>query len=115
MVEEQNKFLLSVSELIRFCRDNNITVTGGELWRPQEMQDLYYQQGKSKVKHSKHQDRLAIDLNFFSGKDILLTKEKLQFIGDYWESLDEKNIWGGNFPERYKTSFVDCPHFERQA
>jgi hypothetical protein len=34
----------------------------------------------------------------------------LKPVGEFWESLDTKNSWGGNW-----NSFKDVPHFERRA
>jgi len=54
--------------------------------------------------------RCAIDLNFFRDAKIIWDKEQLAPLGAYWESLNPKNRWGGNFK-----SLVDCPHFERNV
>jgi len=35
-------------------------------------------------------------------------KEKLQPFGDFWEALNSRNRWGGNFH-----SLFDFNHFER--
>jgi hypothetical protein len=77
----------------------------GEVFRPQEMQDLYVRTGRSKATHSYHQDKLAIDLAFITcdGKEISDAQKKS--LGEYWESLDPLNSWGGFF------AFVDKPHF----
>jgi peptidoglycan L-alanyl-D-glutamate endopeptidase CwlK len=88
-------------------------VTGGELFRTQEQQEIYLKNGKSKTKNSMHLKRCAIDLNIFTmteGKPILCTDgDKIKSIGDYWESLDEKNRWGGNW------KWKDINHFERSV
>ena len=111
-VEQQNAFLQDVAKLLVTANQMGLTISGGELFRTQEQQDLHYKSGKSKAKHSRHQDRMAIDLNFFEDIDGILTltykKETIQPLGDYWESLNPLNVWGGNF-----TSFLDTPHFQR--
>ena len=113
LVSEQNIFSADVARLIQRVHDRGFGITFGEAWRPEEMQAIYLKNGKSKTAHSRHQDRLAVDFNFFKVVDgkLVLTyaKNDLQEIGDYWESLDKKNKWGGNFC----SEFVDCPHFER--
>ena len=84
--------------------------TYGEAWRPDEMQKIYYEQGKSKIKErGPHGNRLARDYNIFINDKLTYSKENLQSIGDFWESLDPLNRWGGNFK-----SFVDTSHFERE-
>lgn len=105
--DEQWEFLQDVARLIRFAGEKNMKLTGGELLRTPEQQELYYQQGKSKTLNSNHLKKLAIDLNLLvNGR--LATREEYRPLGQYWESLDPKNRWGGNFK-----GFVDSPHFER--
>jgi hypothetical protein len=100
-VEQQAAFLLDAAKLIQKASQFGLTITGGELFRTQEQQDLHFAAGKSKLRHSLHQDRLAIDLNFFkkgSTGAFELTYEKadIQSLGDWWESLSPQNKWGGN-------------------
>ena len=112
-LSEQNAFMADVARLIVYIQQSGYTISGGELWRPEEMQKIYFKQGKSKTMKNSHGDRLAVDLNFFdmaSGQPTLTyDKSKLQMFGDYWETLDIKNRWGGN----WKT-LADTPHFERK-
>jgi hypothetical protein len=105
MVEGQWLFLKDLSKLISFIEKCNVVVTGGELYRTQYQQDHYIKTGLSKVKHSKHQDRIAIDLNFIDEGEMINCPED---IGKYWTSLSPKNIWGGDW-----TTFRDYGHFER--
>jgi hypothetical protein len=111
-VEQQNSFLQDVAKLIQQAEVLGLTISAGEMYRTQEQQDIYLQTGKSKKKHSRHQDRMAIDLNYFEWIGGILTltykKEIVQPLGDYWESLNPLNEWGGNW-----TSFLDTPHFQR--
>lgn len=131
LITEQFEFLKDVAKLINKCAEMGLTITGGELWRTPAQawvnsrpanSELYARDktnnlhtypvpvGGVGISTSKHLDRLAIDLNFFDkqGKQIT-TKAELQTIGNYWQSLNQKNRWGGNFNGR-----LDCPHFERQ-
>lgn len=108
--QEQMAFLKDVAIfLLPALWKAGFEVTGGELLRPQEMQNLYFTQGKSKTLRSNHLVKCAIDLNCFINGS-LCTKEQLQKIGDYWESLNPLNRWGGNF-----STIVDTPHFERNV
>jgi len=115
LVIEQAAFLLDMCKLINFAASRGFIVTGGELERKPEMQEIYVKTGRSKTMNSRHLKKCAIDLNFFlRGKDgkLALTYDvaALKPIGDYWESLDPQNSWGGNW-----RSFVDVPHFERRV
>lgn len=54
---------------------------------------------------SQHYKKLAADLNLFLEGDYLTKTSDHQVLGDYWESLDDLNRWGG----RYN----DGNHYER--
>lgn len=108
LVNEQAAFLLDAGKLVQYATDQGFVVTGGELWRTPEQQKVYVQTGRSKTMASNHLRRLAIDLNFFRNGELIYDKNVLRPIGEYWESLNPANRWGGNF-----RSIVDVPHFER--
>jgi hypothetical protein len=96
-----------VEKLLAKIHSLGWSVRPGECLRPQEMQDLYVRTGRSKAAHSLHQDKLAIDLAYITvdGKEI--NAQQKEQLGQYWESLDPKNRWGGHFK-----SIIDKPHFE---
>lgn len=122
----QAEFLQDVAKLINYAFDNGIMLTLGDGYRPIDLQYLYYygykvqdDNGKlslikarrrSKTLNSKHQKRLAIDFNFFIDGQLTYKKNDLLILGEYWESLHDKNTWGGNFK-----TFIDTPHFERSV
>lgn len=108
LVGEQAAFLMDVCSLIQFATNEGWVLTGGELWRSAEQQEIYYKTGRSKTMHSNHLRRCAIDLNFFWNGKLVWDKELIRSVGEYWEGLSPKNRWGGNFK-----GFVDVPHFER--
>lgn len=105
MVNEQWLFLKDAALLIQYINDSKYTASSGELWRTQYQQDHYLATGKSKVKHSLHQDRLAIDLNFFDHGKLI---ECPEVFGTYWESLSLQNVWGGRWSSPH-----DPSHFQR--
>lgn len=116
LVAEQAAFLLDVCTLIAHATERGFVVTGGELARPVEMQQLYVKTGRSKTMNSMHLKRCAIDLNFFKDGKLVQTREAIEPLGDYWEALNPKNRWGGSWRglvEAGKSNFVDAPHFER--
>lgn len=109
MIQEQDAFLQDVAQLILFCKSEGILVTGGELFRTTEQQQIYVKTGRSKTMNSKHLNRLAIDLNFFIDGTLCYETEKLSKVGKFWESLSPKNSAG-----MFWNSFKDLPHFERR-
>jgi hypothetical protein len=108
IVAEQNSFLRDVARLIEFCDNHGIMITGGELFRTNEQQALYFKEGRSKIKTSSHQKRLAIDINFFIKGELTYEHEDIQPYGEYWKSLNPNNRWGGDWG-----TFTDSDHFER--
>ena len=73
--------------------------------------------GGAGIAKSLHTERLAVDYNFFTKEEKLMTGTEavLKVLGAYWESLDKKNRWGGNFtPTKYRP-LGDPFHFERNA
>ncbi len=109
--EEQSAFLKDVVKLLQFADTIGFEVTGGELFRTPEQQDIYIKEGKSKTSNSYHLKRLAIDLFFFKNGALIQDKPSLQALGDYWDLLNPINLWGGNF----KGGFYDTPHFQRTS
>lgn len=108
LVKEQAAFLLDVAKLVQKATELGFSVTGGELARTPEQQQIYVKTGRSKTMSSIHLKRCAIDLNFFKDGKLTYDVQALKAVGDYWESLDAKNQWGGNWK-----SFKDVPHFQR--
>ena len=103
--EHQEKFSRHVIKLMSRAIELGYEIRMGEAQRPIEMQQLYFKTGRSKTMNSMHIQKCAIDLHFTKGRVLCYPKE----LGDFWESLDPKNQWGGNWK-----SFKDRPHFERR-
>jgi hypothetical protein len=110
LVQEQAAFLLDATALIQFATNQGFQVTGGELFRTAEQQEIYVKTGRSKTMNSNHLRRLAIDLNFIKDGKLCYDAKLLEPIGAYWEALHPKNRWGGHFQ-----SLKDMPHFERNV
>ena len=110
LVQQQAEFLLNVCELVKFATAAGFQVTGGELFRTAEQQNIYVQTGRSKTLNSNHLRRLAVDLNFIKDGKLCYDKELLSPIGIFWQGLHPQNRWGGFFK-----SLVDMPHFERNV
>lgn len=109
--DQQWTFLQNTALLIAFCATRQIKLTGGELYRTQEQQDLHYAAKRSKVKHSRHQDRLAVDFNIFIDNILVGSNPteaefiELKLMADYWHCLHADNVCG------YDWSW-DYNHFE---
>ena len=117
----QFSFIKDVALLIMYCAQQRWKVTGGDLLRSNEEQDRKYKLGLSKARggESRHQSRMAIDLNFWNTDGVYMPyveeedgrdahDSQLALIADYWESLNPKNRAG-----LYFKSIRDPYHFER--
>ena len=73
--------------------------------------------GGAGINHSTHCNRLGKDFNFFTsdGKLINTKTPGLIELGNYWEGLDPKNRWGGNFKPTTARPCGDLYHFERSV
>jgi len=107
-VDGQWEFTKDVALLIQYAEELGYKVTLGEAWRHVHQQAYYVRHGYSTTMNSKHRQRRAIDLNLFINDKYMTDVDAYGILGKYWESLDEKNTWGGS----WKT-FKDAPHFER--
>ena len=107
-VREQAAFLLDMCKLIQKATEMGFVVTGGELYRTPEQQQIHVKAGRSKTMNSLHLSRRAVDLNFFKDGKLTYDKATLAPLGAYWESLHPLNSWGGN-----GIKLVDAPHFSR--
>lgn len=111
LAQEQAAFLLDVTRLVRYATAQlGFMVTAKELGRTVEQQEIYVKTGRSKTMNSNHLRNCAIDLYFHKDGKLVYDREVLRPVGQYWESLNPKNSWGGNWK-----SFKDIPHFERRA
>jgi len=112
LIREQAAFMSDLRKLLTHAEDNHFFVTGGELERKPEMQALYIKSGCAATMDSMHLRRCAINLYFFvdDGDDLRLVQDRneLQKLGEFWESLDPRNRWGGS-----NNNLIDTPRFER--
>lgn len=101
---EQSKFASDILRLLEYAQTAGYEFTFGEAERPLEMQQIHVAKGRSKTMNSMHLKRCAFDIHFFRDGVLCYPQE----MGDFWESLDARNQWGGNWK-----SFKDAPHFQR--
>lgn len=131
--KKQSKFTLDVAKLIEYSFSMGIQLTFGETYRTVDQQYLYFKGKKigkrgvledapkrSWTMKSKHLSRLAIDFNFFlvqanGTRKLTYEFEELKVLGEYWESLDDKNEWGGFWLKSNGEPGKDVPHFQRNT
>jgi len=106
LVYNQWLFLKNVAKLISYGDSIGMVMTGGELYRTKEQQEWYVSSGRSWTVAGMHMKRLAIDFNIFVNNVLTWDKGVICVLGVYWEGLDVRNRWGGNF------STIDVDHFE---
>lgn len=106
---EQQTFTENVCKLLEFIVTKGFHATLGECYRTRQQAMLYAHEGLGIV-NSLHCQRLAIDLNIFMADEKLLTTvEEYRPFGEYWESLNPLNVWGGRWKHR-----PDADHFEME-
>lgn len=117
----REQFTKDICELTIWCYCKGYAVTDGEAYRTKEQQAIYVSSGRSKVKVSQHQKRLARDLHIwdeFKGAKYI-TDSQWREVGRKWESMNSKNRWGGRFGVRKinynKKIGWDKYHFERRS
>ena len=105
--QEQAKFCADAAQLIAYINSQGMYCTFGDAFRSKEQAEIDAKNGVG-IKDSLHCERLALDLNLFNAVGTYYT-DAVQWkrFGEYWESMDPKNRWGGNFPRG------DANHFER--
>lgn len=109
LLHKQFVFSGLIARLILYAYQRGYSISLGEAWRSPETAQMYADEGKG-VANSLHCNRLAIDLNLFSGCDPLKTVAQYLEIGEFWESLAEPGeeiicVWGGRFEN------PDADHF----
>ena len=97
--EKQAIFSLNIAKLILQAKEIfNIDITLGEAYRTKEQQNIYYLQGLTKTTQSRHQLRLAIDLNIFINGQWKTDKESYKYLALIWKNLHPLNdcgyFWG---------------------
>lgn len=96
LLEKQQTFSQNVAKLIQWAGEQGYGITLGEAWRTPEQAALNAKLGKG-IAGSVHIQRLAIDLNLFSGNTFLTSSEAHKPLGEYWKTLHTLNRWGGDW------------------
>lgn len=99
-------FFQEISQLIGEMKRQGHEFMPTCFFRSSDDQAVLYNQGKSKVMHSKHQEWIAMDLVLvIDGQLIWADDPAYHEAGEYWEFLH--NTWGGRW-----TTLHDIYHFE---
>ncbi|PHS23501.1 MAG: hypothetical protein COA83_09690 [Methylophaga sp.] len=104
--DHQWAFLKDLATLILFAEDQGYKLTGAELYRTPAHAKRNAAKGVG-IADSLHCQRLAIDLNLFIDDKFRRDSEAHRPLGEFWESLDPRNNWGGDFKK------PDGNHYER--
>lgn len=117
LFEHQQVFTKHFTMLVMKALELEFKTVIAEVQRPVEMQKIYVQTKRSMTMKSMHLQKCAGDLVMVKDGKIC-SREDVKPLGDYWESLDPLNRWGGSWRglvEAGKSSFIDTPHFERKC
>lgn len=105
LAQKQSVFMSNVARLIIWANAQGYAITGGELLRTPEQQEIYFKAGKSLTMNSRHLQKLAIDLNLFIGGVYQTSREAYKPLADYWKTLHPDNVAGYDWG-------WDANHFE---
>lgn len=116
--QHQRAFTRDIGHLIEFAYDSGFELTFNEALRTPAQQWLYYNgrdivggklvaaPRRSWTTDSYHLKKLAVDFNLFIDGVYQGTTEAHRPLGEFWESLNTLNRWGGRFS--------DGNHYERR-
>jgi hypothetical protein len=127
---KQNIFSVNFAKLVLYASSLGYEVSIREVQRHQIIQKLYLgnevivtgwktfkQLPTSHAEYSFHLDAIGGDLLLFKDGKLVQDLKSYLPLGQYWEGLNEDNVWGGNWDrdENYGESAnweVDLVHFE---
>ena len=101
----QQIFAVNLAKLVLYINEQGYGCTLGEAFRTTEQAEWNAERGIG-IRDSQHCIRLACDLNLFKDGVYCQTTEAHRPFGEYWESLNSLNRWGGRFN--------DGNHYEMQ-
>ncbi len=94
--EKQELFAQLLPRLLDEAHRLGYRVRMKELYRPQEMADLYASRG-SGIRNSLHCKSLALDLILFRDGEPLWDTPEYEEVGEFWEGIHPLARWGGRF------------------
>lgn len=93
--QAQRRFARMVARLIDQAHEMGFEVTLGDAYRDPRVFGAMGERGGYGESRSAHKQRLAIDLNLFSGGRYLTSTEDHRPLGEWWER--QGGSWGGRF------------------
>jgi len=104
--DKRVRFFKDISYLIETLSNEGIELMPTCFYRTSDEQLTLYNQGKTKVLHSKHQDWLAMDFVLVKDGELIWRRtQEYERAGELWEKLG--GTWGGRWE-----SLNDIYHFE---
>jgi hypothetical protein len=97
--QAQREFALDIAHLIFHAYEMGYELSFGDAYRDPRVHGEYGVKGSYATAKSEHKRRLAVDLNLFKNGKYLSKTSDHKALGEYWESLNEKNVWGGRFKD----------------
>ena len=104
--EIQREFTEDIADLIGWAYDNGYELTFGDAYRDPRSHGEMGEKGPYGRAKSAHKYRLAVDFNLFIDGEYQTTTKAFRELGEFWESLNPENVWGGRFD--------DGNHFSRR-
>ncbi len=95
----QKEFALDVAHLIFHAYELGYELTFGDAYRDPRVHGEYGEKGSYASANSEHKRRLAVDFNLFKDGKYLTSTADHKPLGDFWEELRPKNIWGGRWED----------------
>ena len=108
---KQAKFWQMFAMIILEAQASGDPIVIIEWMRTKERQAYLVSIGRSKTLDSKHLEGLAGDIAFLSDINddgiINYIPDKYKHLGEYWESLDPNNVWGGRWGDNPNTKKIE--------
>ena len=109
LLQRQFNFANDIRSLLNYAFAYGFHMSLKECLRAPEMEKIYKDEGKSWLTNPAddyHLYSLAFDICFFVGNDWIQDYVSLKVLGNYWTSLRQGNVWGGDWSVR------DLLHFQ---
>jgi len=95
----QREFTLDVAHLVFRAYELGYELTYGDAYRDPRVHGEFGVKGSYASKDSEHKRRLAVDFNLFKDGKYLTSTEDHRILGEIWEDMNPKNIWGGRWDD----------------